>query len=265
MTDHDHDGDAPRHHDRQQEPRLREAQRADLPRAAGDQLAVVGQVAGEEDGQRQLGELTWLEVDRAEADPDPGAAERAAEPRHERQQQQADAGEQEDPAVAGQVGGPLHDDQRQHEGADGQHAPGRLQAGQVFVQPSDHDVADAVKDGGQRQQGPVSALGEPPHTEVGDEQQPEEDGEERDDPRRDDGELAERGERVGAGRDERGHHDQRQLRRATGAGDRRRDGHQRVDGRAITAPSARPWWSSWSWSSWSSWSSSWSWSSRVAR
>ena len=46
-----------------------------LPARAGDQLTVLGEVAGEEDGQRQLGELARLEVG-PEADPDAGAAER---------------------------------------------------------------------------------------------------------------------------------------------------------------------------------------------
>ena len=95
---------APGEQDRQQVAGLGQVERADLPGAGGDQLAVVGEVAGEEDGQRKLGELARLEVDRPDVDPDPRAADAEAEARHERQHQQHDPAEQQQPLVAGQVG-----------------------------------------------------------------------------------------------------------------------------------------------------------------
>ena len=278
LADHHDDGEAPGQQDRQQVARLGQAQRTDAPRALGDQLAVLGQVAGEEDGQQQLGELAGLEVDRPEADPDLRPADPEAEPGHERQQQQDDADEQEAPAVAGEVGRPLDDDERGDEPGDGDDAPRRLQAGQAVVEAGDHHVADAVEQGGERQQRAVGAGRQPAHGEVGEHEQPEQEGEERDDAGRDHGELAERGQRVGAGRDEPGHHDERQLGRAPGAGDRRGGGHgqdgrdpsrrpapgpartSRCWGRRRGRGARRPW--SWSWSSWSSWSSS---SSPAAR
>ena len=258
LADHDHDGDAPGDEDRQQVAGFGEAQRADLPGAGGEQLAVVGEVGGEEDRQGELGELAGLEVDRPEVDPDAGAADAEAEPRHERHHEQGDAAEQQHPPVAGEVRRPLDDDQREHEHDDGDDAPRRLQPGEAIVEAGDHHVADAVEQGGEGEHRRVGAAGEPAHGEVGDDEHAEQHGEERDDAGGDDGELAERGERVGAGRDQRGHHDERQLRRATGAHDA--GGHR-------TSPTARR--SSWStgpWSSWwwSWWSSSCSWSSSPA-
>ena len=41
----------------------------DLPGAGGQQLAPLGEVGGEEEGERDLGELAGLEVDRADAHP----------------------------------------------------------------------------------------------------------------------------------------------------------------------------------------------------
>ena len=108
-------------------PQLGDAQRADAPGAGRDQLAVVGQVAGEEQRQRDLGELARLEVDRADAHPDARAADAGADAGHERQHQQTGADEQERPLVAGEVGRALHDQQREHEGDDGDERPRGLQ------------------------------------------------------------------------------------------------------------------------------------------
>ena len=95
--------------DRQEVARLGEVQRADLPRAGGDQLAALGEVAGEEQGERDLGELARLEVDRPDAHPDARAAEAAPDAGHERQQQQAGADEEERPLVAREVRRALDD------------------------------------------------------------------------------------------------------------------------------------------------------------
>ena len=145
-------------------------QRTDLPRPAGDQLAVVGEVAGEEDGEGELGELARLEVDRADAHPDACPAERTADAGDERQDEQGDADEQERPAVAGEVGSPLHDGERQHEGDDGDDAPRRLQTGEALgLEAGDHHVADAVEQGDEGEQRRLGAAGEPAHGEVGEE------------------------------------------------------------------------------------------------
>ena len=92
---HHDDGEPPRQHDRRDVARFGEVERADLPRGRGDQLATVGEVGGEEDGEGDLGELAGLEVDRPEADPDPRAVDVAAEAGNERQHQQAGAADEE--------------------------------------------------------------------------------------------------------------------------------------------------------------------------
>ena len=93
-------------------------------------------------------------------------------------------------------------------------------AGEILVETGDHHVAESVEDRRQRQQRGVGALGEPTHGQVGDEQQAEQHAEERDDPRRDHGELAEAGQRVGAGGDDGRHDHERQLGGPAGPGDR---------------------------------------------
>jgi hypothetical protein len=49
LADHHHDGEAPGDEDRGDVARLGEVERPDPPRACGDQLAPLGEVAGEED------------------------------------------------------------------------------------------------------------------------------------------------------------------------------------------------------------------------
>ncbi len=49
--------------------RFGKVERPDLPRAHGEQLAPLDEVRGEEDGQRDLGELAGLEVDRTDLHP----------------------------------------------------------------------------------------------------------------------------------------------------------------------------------------------------
>ena len=114
LADHHDDGEAP---GEQRSAAGGVARAGGTARPSTCRLAIssrlLGEVAGEEDRQRQLGELAGLEVDRAEADPDAGAADAGADAGHERQHQQADAGEQERPPVAGEVGGALDDDERQ--------------------------------------------------------------------------------------------------------------------------------------------------------
>ena len=129
LGDHHDHGEAPGERDRQQVAQLGEVERPDPPASGGDQLAVIGEVAGEEQRQGDLGELTGLEVDRSEADPDPRPALGVADAGHERQQQQRRADGEEAPLVAGQIAGALDDDQRGDVGDDGHERPRRLQSG----------------------------------------------------------------------------------------------------------------------------------------
>ena len=151
--------------------RLGQVERADLPRVGGDELAAFGEVAGEEEREGELGELAGLEVDRADAHPDAGAAEGAADAGDERQQQQHGAEGEEGPLVAGQVGRALDDDEGGDVGADGDEAPRGLQAGEAVVEPGDHHVADAVQQRGEGEQGGFGAAGQQTGGEVGQQQQ----------------------------------------------------------------------------------------------
>ena len=148
----------------------------------------------------ELGELAGLEVDRSEAHPDLGAADRVAEAGHQRQEEQHRAAGEQGPLVTRQVGGPLDEQQRGDERPDRDEAPRRLQAGEALVEAGDHHVADAVQEDDERQQRAVGAAGEQTDGDVGGCDEPEDDREERDDPGRDDRVGAERGDHVGGAR-----------------------------------------------------------------
>ncbi len=50
-------------------------------RPCGEQLALVGEIRGEERDQQDLGDLAGLEAERTEADPEPTAAVRLTDDR----------------------------------------------------------------------------------------------------------------------------------------------------------------------------------------
>ena len=87
LGDHHDDGESPRQRDRQEVAQLRQVEGSDAPTAGGDQFPVIGEVAREEEGEGDLGELTRLEVDGAYADPDAGPTLGVAEPGNQRHQQ----------------------------------------------------------------------------------------------------------------------------------------------------------------------------------
>jgi hypothetical protein len=245
LADHHQHAEAPGDEDRQQVAWFGEVQRADLPRAGRDQFTVLGEVTGEEQGQRQLGELAGLEVDRPEADPDARAAHRGAQARDHRQHEQARAEEEERPLVARQVAGALDEEQHGDEQADGDERPRGLQAGATVRQSHDHHVTEAMEDRGDRQHRRIGAAGEHAHGDVGHEQQPEQDPEERDDARRDLGVAAERGQHVGRAGDDPGHHDEAELGRSPlGGVPGRRHGctfaQSRAEHRSAAGPTALP-------------------------
>ncbi len=197
-----------------------EVEGPDSPSSGGDQLAVIGEVSGEEQRQRDLGEFAGLEVDRTEADPDPRPAFGVADARHERQQQQRRADRQEAPLVAGQVARSLDDHQRDHVGDDCHERPRRLQPRGAFTEPGDHDVPDAVQQRSERQDRAVGTLGQHSVREVSDHEQSEDCDRERYEDRWDHRVLPERRQRVRHAGDGRGHHDQSELRTTPSCGDR---------------------------------------------
>ena len=130
-----------------------DADRPDPEGGHSQQLAPLDQVRGEEDGQRDLGELTGLEVDRAEADPDAGAVDVATDHRQQRHEQQEDAADHERVAVALEHPGVPDDEQHGGERGDPDCGPDGLERGQVFGEPGDDHVAQAVEERGDRETG----------------------------------------------------------------------------------------------------------------
>ena len=173
------------------------------------------EVAGERDHQQHLGDLAGLEAERAEPDPDPGAAHLVADERQHRQQQQHDRAETrgvgepgEDPVVA-------QEHQGQHEQADADRHPHQLLGGEAGVggqvEAVDHREPETVERRHHRQQDRVGVGGGGPHHEMGHDHQggqppavPEEVGGDR--PLDAD---ADRG--VGTDADREGQHEQEQL------------------------------------------------------
>ena len=133
------------------------------------------------------------------------------------------ADEEQQPAVAGEVGGPLDEQQRGDERADGDEAPGRLEAGEPIVEAGDHHESDAVQQGGEREHHAVGTAGDQTNHDVGTHQQAEQDPDEEDDPGRDLGVRSERGDRVGRPGDQRRHDQQREFGRPPLAREGRRD------------------------------------------
>ena len=180
------------------------------PARADDQhLAVLAQVAGEEDDDADLRELGRLEGERADLDAEVGAVDLLADPRQPRrqQQQQADRGDRvavalEDVVVAQEV-------DRQREEDEAEDEPVGLVAGQVGVDPVDHHEAERGEQGDQREQVGVGVGQAEPQVDVGGEADREEVG------AVDEAEVAEPrvllGEDGGeAGGEQQGHRDQRQ-------------------------------------------------------
>ncbi len=211
LGDHHHERDAPRQQHRTEVFRIGELERADTAGARAQQLAFVDEVGGDEDRQHDLGDLTRLEVDRADLHPDACSVDGAADAGDEGQDQQHQADEQERVAIALEHPGATHDDQRGDERQHAHGGPRGLQAGQALVEAGDHDVAQAVQEGDQRQQDGIGVGGVAAHGEVGGEEQREQHDEERPDVDRDLGHRSQAGQHIGAGRDDHGQHDQPEL------------------------------------------------------
>ena len=224
LVDHHDEGDEPGGDHRAQVLRVGEPQRADLPDAGGDELALVGEVGGEEDGQDDLGDLAGLEVDRSDPDPDAAAVDGLADARQQGEQQQADAEHGEGVAVALERAGALHQPERRHERHDPDGGPRGLVGREPLVEPGDDDVAEPVQHGRHRQQDRVGLGGEAPHGHVGAEQQGEDDDQERDDVGGDAGAGAQAGQHVGARGDD--HHEQHQAQLGVATVRQRSAGHQ---------------------------------------
>ena len=150
---------------------------AEHPPGADDQhLAVLAQVAGEEDDDADLRELGRLEGERPDLDPEVGAVDLLADPRQPRrqQQQQPDRGDRVPVALEHVVVAQELDRQREEDQAEDE--PVGLVAGQAVVDPVDHHQADRGQQGDQREEVRVG-VGQPdPQVDVGGEAERQEVG-----------------------------------------------------------------------------------------
>ncbi len=190
---------------------------AEAVAADTEQLALLHEVRGEEEGEEDLGELTGLEADGPDAHPDLGSVDGLAHPGDEREQQQGDAPHPYRPAVALEVSDATDHEERGDERHDADRDPSGLQAGQPlrvglgFVDADDEDVAEPVEEPRYGHEGAVRVGGEASDGEVGHELEAEDDDEEGPDVGWDGGVLGQAGQQVGADGDERPEDDEAEL------------------------------------------------------
>ncbi len=125
------------------------------PHPAGsyrEQLALLGQVAGEKDDDRDLRQFGRLEVDRAERDAEVCAVDLRADPRQPRRQQQQDPGSGDHVPVALEHVVVAQEDDRRAEQHQSEDEDRRLVEGELVVDPVDEDEADRREQGTQREQ-----------------------------------------------------------------------------------------------------------------
>ena len=123
------------------------------PAGADDQdLAVLAQVAGEEDDQADLRELGRLKGERADLDPEVGAVDLLADPRQARRQQQQQPDDGDRVAVALEHVVVAQELDRQGEEHEAEHEPVGLVAGQAGVDPVDHHQAEGHQQRHQREE-----------------------------------------------------------------------------------------------------------------
>jgi hypothetical protein len=131
-----------------------EQQRAEVLEAAlGQHLALLAQVAREEDDQRELCELTGLELERADVDPEAGAVDRLAEDGRGREREQQERADAEEVLVALEHAVVVAEgEHRPRERADAHDDPEALTERVVRVQPVDQRQADRGEERHHRQQ-----------------------------------------------------------------------------------------------------------------
>jgi hypothetical protein len=119
-----------------------------------ERVAVQHEVAGERDDQQHFRDLTGLEAERSDTDPDPGAVDLLAEARDDRQQEQHDGGEAAGVREALEHAVVAQQDERGHEQPDPERHPDQLLLGEAVrpaggllgqVEPVDDRQAEAVE------------------------------------------------------------------------------------------------------------------------
>ena len=149
LENHDAQREEPHHHDGTQIAGSGELEPEDASAGQRQQVAFLVEIGREGQGQEDLGHLGGLKTERAEPNPDSRTVEFATDPRHERQQQQHHAcqeqqvGETLEPAVIAQ---PDHDSGEQQ---DTEPRPEQLVRSGMrvlgVVEAGDHGQAEAVE------------------------------------------------------------------------------------------------------------------------
>ena len=186
LEDQHHQADAPGDQHRAQVAGPGQVDAQEPPPGQGEHVALGHQVAGEEHGQAQLGELLRLHGEPAQRDLDLGEGARHladAVRQHRGQGQQHHADGTQRVGVPLQGAGLPDEGQHGHEGGDPgravEHLEGRglgahggddeaaVASPAGLLQPVDHHDPEAVQQRGQRQQERVGVGRQPPHRDVG--------------------------------------------------------------------------------------------------
>ena len=137
-------------------------------RRDGEQLAVLGEVGGEEEHDEDLGDLAGLERQPREVYPQLRAVDLASDERG--QQQQDEAAHHERVLVARERLERRHRDERGHECCHADEQPHHLACGELLIETRDHGQADAGQHEHDREQARVGVCREAAHCEVGDDE-----------------------------------------------------------------------------------------------
>ena len=230
---------------------LGQAQPAEAPSAAGEQLSFVDQVRGEEQDEQDLRGLAGLEVHRADPHPEPRPVDRLPDPGCERQQQGEHPEEQERVPVPLEGPDPLDEHQGEDERDDAHRGPDRLDPPQPGVEAGHGDEAEPVQQRGERQQHRVGVGGEASDREVGEDEEAEHRGEDHPQVGWDVGGLGQLHQQVPERGDDHREDPEPEL---GGPPVRQRGGRHGAAGRRSGGPSTSAWWSGGPWSWW--WTSS---------
>ena len=175
FEDEDADAGDPRDDDGAEVAQPREADAEDLRAREHELIAVGDEVAGEEDREEDLRDLTGLERQRSDADPDAGAVDRPAEARDEGQQEEEEGEEARDVGVAAQPAVVAEDDEHGDREPHAERHPDELLGGAVEelhateVDAVDHRQAESVEEDGDGHEDGVGVLRLPPHDDVDEE------------------------------------------------------------------------------------------------
>ena len=118
----------------------------------GQQVAVRGEVRGEEEDEQNLGELHGFEGERTEVDPQTSAVDGGADVGHQGRHEQGDGGDECEVPIPIEVAHVAHELERERETDGTDEEPQRLVARIGRVPSGDLDVANAVEEYRDRQE-----------------------------------------------------------------------------------------------------------------